>query len=291
MPSAAAPEARDQQVRRVLLVILLLNLVVVAIKFGVGVGTRSLAVFGDALQASLDAVTNVLGLAIVAVAAKGPDAEHPYGHAKFETLGALIIVVFLSVSLFELLRGAVVRLLQGTPAPTATPTQFGLLVATLLINVMVTLYESREGHRLDSELLLADAEHTRMDVLITVAVIGGLGLSQLGLAWADPVLAVLVAAFVARAGYAIVRRAIPTLVDQAVYEADRIRERAVEVPGVTSAYGIRSRAAAQTRFAELTIAVNGASDVTSAHQIADAVEQHLKDTLELHEVMVHVEPC
>ena len=200
-------------------------------------------------------------------------------------------VVFLSVSLFELLRGAVVRLLQGTPAPTATPTQFGLLVATLLINVMVTLYESREGHRLDSELLLADAEHTRMDVLITVAVIGGLGLSQLGLAWADPVLAVLVAAFVARAGYAIVRRAIPTLVDQAVYEADRIRERAVEVPGVTSAYGIRSRAAAQTRFAELTIAVNGASDVTSAHQIADAVEQHLKDTLELHEVMVHVEPC
>ncbi len=291
MPSAAAPDARDQQVRRVLLVILLLNLVVVAIKFGVGVGTRSLAVFGDALQASLDAVTNVLGLAIVAVAAKGPDAEHPYGHAKFETLGALIIVVFLSVSLFELLRGAVVRLLQGTPAPTATPTQFGLLVATLLINVMVTLYESREGHRLDSELLLADAEHTRMDVLITVAVIGGLGLSQLGLAWADPVLAVLVAAFVARAGYAIVRRAIPTLVDQAVYEADRIRERAVEVPGVTSAYGIRSRAAAQTRFAELTIAVNGASDVTSAHQIADAVEQHLKDTLELHEVMVHVEPC
>lgn len=291
MPSAAAPEARDQQVRRVLLVILLLNLVVVAIKIGVGVGTRSLAVFGDALQASLDAVTNVLGLAIVAVAAKGPDAEHPYGHAKFETLGALVIVVFLSVSLFELLRGAAVRLLQGAPAPTATPAQFALLVATLLINVLVTLYESREGRRLGSELLLADAEHTRMDVLITVAVIGGLGLSQLGLDWADPVLAVLVAAFVARAGYAIVRRAIPTLVDQAVYEADRIRERAIEVPGVTSAYGIRSRAAAQTRFAELTIAVNGASDVTSAHQIADAVEQHLKDTLELHEVMVHVEPC
>ena len=291
MPSAAAPEDRDQQVRRVLLVILLLNLVVVAIKIGVGVGTRSLAVFGDALQASLDAVTNLLGLAIVAVASKGPDAEHPYGHAKFETLGALIIVVFLSVSLFELLRGAAARLLQGTPAPTATPTQFALLVATLLINVLVTLYESREGRRLDSELLLADAEHTRMDVLITLAVIGGLGLSALGLDWADPVLAVLVALFVARAGYSIVRRAIPTLVDERAYDEDRIRERAVEIPGVTSAYAIRSRAAAQVRFAELTIAVDGASDVTSAHQIADAVEQHLKDTLELHEVMVHVEPC
>jgi divalent metal cation (Fe/Co/Zn/Cd) transporter len=80
-------------------------------------------------------------------------------------------------------------------------------------------------------------------------------------------------------------------VDERVYEEDQIRERAVEVAGVTSAYSIRSRAAAQTRFAELTIAVNGSSDVTSAHQIADAVEQHLKDTLELHEVMVHVEPC
>jgi cation diffusion facilitator family transporter len=291
MPSAAAPEDRDQQVRRVLLVILLLNLVVVAIKIGVGVGTRSLAVFGDALQASLDAVTNLLGLAIVAVASKGPDAEHPYGHAKFETLGALIIVVFLSVSLFELLRGAAARLLQGTPAPTATPGQFGLLAATLLINVLVTLYESREGRRLDSELLLADAEHTRMDVLITLAVIGGLGLSALGLDWADPILAVVVALFVARAGYAIVRRAIPTLVDERAYDENRIRERAVEIPGVTSAYAIRSRAAAQVRFAELTIAVDGASDVTSAHRIADAVEQHLKDTLELHEVMVHVEPC
>lgn len=291
MPSAAAPEDRDQQVRRVLLVILLLNLVVVAIKITVGVGTRSLAVFGDALQASLDAVTNLLGLAIVAVASKGPDAEHPYGHAKFETLGALIIVVFLSVSLFELLRGAAVRLLQGTPAPSTTPAQFALLFATLLINVLVTLYESREGRSLGSELLLADAEHTRMDVLITIAVIGGLGLSQLGLDWADPVLAVLVALFVARAGYTIVRRAIPTLVDERAYEEDSIRERAVEVTGVQSAYAIRSRAAAQVRFAELTIAVNGSSDVASAHLIADAVEQHLKETLELHEVMVHVEPC
>jgi divalent metal cation (Fe/Co/Zn/Cd) transporter len=259
MPGPVTPD-RDRQVRRVLLAILGANLAVVAIKAAVVFATGSLAVLGDMLQASLDAVNNGLGLGIMAVASKGPDAEHPYGHAKFETLGALLIVVFLSVSIFEL-------------------------------NIVVTVLETRAGRRLNSELLLADAVHTRTDVLITAAVIGGLLLARTGLGWADPVLAILVSLMVARAGYDIVRRALPTLVDQRVYEAQTIREEAEQVPGVRAAYDIRSRGAATTLFAELTIAVDGHSDVTSAHAIADAVEDRLRSALQFQEVVVHVEPC
>src|SRR5678815_5450297 len=253
MHGTVSPD-RDQQIRRVLLLILGANLLVVAIKASVGVATGSLAVLGDLIQASLDAVNNGIGLVIMAVATKGPDAEHPYGHAKFETLGALLIVIFLSVSIFELLRGAVARLAEGSAPPTVSFVSLGLLAVTLGLNVIVTVVEGRAGRQLNSELLLADAVHTRTDVLITVAVLGGLILSRLGLWWADPVLAIIVAAMVGRAGYNIVRRAMPSLVDERAYDAQTIRHEAELVPGVHAAYSIRSRGAANTLFAELTIA-------------------------------------
>src|SRR2546425_12500249 len=89
-------------VRRVLLGLLAANLVVVGAKLAVGIASTSLAVFGSALDSSVDALNNVLALIVVRVAAKAPDEEHPYGHGKFETLGALAIVGFLSVTCFEL---------------------------------------------------------------------------------------------------------------------------------------------------------------------------------------------
>ena len=131
MHGTVSPD-RDQQIRRVLLLILGANLLVVAIKASVGVATGSLAVLGDLIQASLDAVNNGIGLVIMAVATKGPDAEHPYGHAKFETLGALLIVIFLSVSIFELLRGAVARLAEGSAPPTVSFGSLGLLAVAMV---------------------------------------------------------------------------------------------------------------------------------------------------------------
>lgn len=293
MPSAdaAIPATRNAGVSRVLAGILVANLLVVAIKFGVGVGVGSLAVLGDAIHSSVDVINNLFGLAMIRVAAKAPDADHPYGHAKFETLGALVIVVLLSVSIFELGRGAVARLAGGGSPPSATPLDLLLLLATLAVNVGVVAYETRAARRLRSELLLADALHTRADVFITIAVLAGLALADAGYHWADPVLALIVAVLVARAGYEIVRRAIPTLVDERAFDADVIRQEAERVTGVRAAYDIRSRTAASIRFAELTIAVPGDADVASAHRVADAVEQHLRERLEMHDVVVHVEPC
>lgn len=291
MLSADAPPGRNSQIRRVLLGIFVANLFVVVIKLVIGASSRSLAVFGDGIQSSVDAVNNLVGLAIIGVASKGPDAEHPYGHAKFETVGALLIVVFLSISIFELLRSSIQRLVRGDAPPDLNASAFILLGLTLLVNIAVAVGETRAARRLDSELLLADAMHTRTDVVVTLAVLGGLALTRAGLGWADPVLAIIVALFIGHANYGIVRRALPTLVDQRAYDEGTIRGEAEEVAGVRSAYAIRSRVAATRRFAELTIAVDGASDVASAHRIADAVEARLQDRLELHEVVVHVEPC
>src|SRR5881394_938595 len=94
-------------VRRVLIGLLGANLAVVAAKAFVGVASGSLAVWGDALHSSVDSLYNVLGLIVVRVAAREPDEDHPYGHGKFETLGALGIAGFLSITCFELVRSAV----------------------------------------------------------------------------------------------------------------------------------------------------------------------------------------
>jgi cation diffusion facilitator family transporter len=180
---------------------------------------------------------------------------------------------------------------QGTSAPVLSPLAAGLLVATLLVNIGVVWYETRAGQRLQSEILLADAAHTRADVFITIAVIIGLALATLGLTWADPVLAIVVSVMVVRIGVQVVGRVIPSLVDQAAVDGAAIRRAATQIPGVRDAYDIRSRAAAAKRFAELTITVDGSESVTTAHEIADVVEERLRTTLDLHEILVHVEPC
>ena len=79
----------------------------------VGLRTGALSVLGAALESSLDLLNNVVGMILVTVAARAPDETHPYGHAKFETVGALAIVTFLSISCFELLREGIVQLRQS----------------------------------------------------------------------------------------------------------------------------------------------------------------------------------
>jgi cation diffusion facilitator family transporter len=293
MPSAR-PEGgvhdRTALVRRVLIGLFFANLAVVVAKLVVGLAARSLAVLGDAQHSSVDALNNLHAL-VVRVAAQAPDEDHPYGHEKFETLGALAIVGFLSVTCFELARGAVTRL-TGTPTgPTVTSGQLIILIGGLGVNALVAWYEHRRGEELVSELLVSDAAHTRSDVYITTGVLVGLLLSRLGWWWADPALALVIAVLIVRVAYQIIQRTVPILVDQRALPGADIRSVAEGVPGVRGAYGIRSRGGAQARYAEVTIAVDPATNVAAAHAIADEVEHRLKHDFRLDGVTVHVEPC
>jgi cation diffusion facilitator family transporter len=292
MPLARA-EARDRtaQVKRVLAGLLVANIGVVGAKFVIGLMTGSLAILGDAVHSTVDVTNNILGLAVVGVAAQAPDTEHPYGHTKFETVGALAIVVFLSVSGFEIVRGAIGRLASGPVHLAVGLVQIGILASTLVINIAVARYEAARGRTLGSELLMADAAHTKADVYITLGVIGGALAARAGFAWADSVVALVVAGAIAVVGWEIIGRAIPVLVDQHAVPAPEIQAAAEAVTGVRRAYAIRSRGAPTRRFAELTIAVDGAATVTQAHVIADDVETRLRERLQLHEIVVHVEPC
>jgi cation diffusion facilitator family transporter len=275
----------------VLLGLLAANLAVVAAKLIVALASGSLAVLGSAVDSGMDALSNLLGLTVVRVAAKEPDEDHPYGHSKFETLGALAIVGFLSISCFELVRGAVNYLTAGAHRVAITDVQLALLVVTLGGNVLIAWYEQRRGVELGSELLIADAAHTRVDVFVSVGVLVAVLLARFGWWWIDPVIAIAVAVVIMLVAYRILARTVPVLVDQRAIPTRDIQNTAQEVPGVKSAYGIRSRGPSDLRYAEVTIAVDRHADVEAAHAIADQVEARLKRDLHLHEVTVHVEPC
>lgn len=290
--TGSLPDAqRSRQINRVLIGLLGANLLVVIAKFAVGVKTGSLAVLGDGVHASVDSVNNVLALIVIRIAAKGPDEDHPYGHTKFETLGALAIVVFLSISGFELVKGAVGRLITGTPPLEITPLQLAVLAATLVVNAIVATYESRRGHELHSDLLLADAAHTRADVFITAGVLVAVLLSRAGFGWADPVVALVVALAIIIIAYGIVARSVPILVDEHVVPASDIEATLTDLDGVERVYSIRSRRTADQRFAELTIAVDRNATVQTAHSVADNVEIRLRESLGFDEIVVHIEPC
>lgn len=291
IPPTTTPE-RTRAIQRTLALILVLNALVVGVKVAVGVRSGSLTVIGAALESFLDALNNVIAMVIVALAARGPDEDHPYGHDKFETMGALAIVGFLSISCYELVRGAIARF--GDPATVAVPSAGELLAlaATSLVNVTVVTYERRQARRLQSPLLMADAAHTAGDLLVTALAIGALAATRVGIAWADPALALVVALIIGWSGWQILRVTVPVLVDQRGADAERVRRATCAVAGVQDAWGIRSRTnSSGVVFVEVTIAVDGALEVTRAHEIADAVERAVGAMLGSADVTVHVEPA
>lgn len=278
-------------VRRTLAVVLALNALVTLMKLAVGVRTHALTVVGAALESSLDLMNNVIALSLVRIAQRGPDEEHPYGHAKFETLGTLAVVGFLSISCFELLRHGVQALLSSGGMRASGIGDIGVVASTLVINAFVVWYESRRGRELKSALLVADAAHTRSDILVTLLAVASLWLSSRGMQRVDGALAIVVGLVIAWTGYQILRMSIPVLVDERALEAAQIRAVAAAVPGVLSVRDIRSRTTATHSFAEVTIAVSGLSSVAEAHDLADAVEDAVSRRLGGGQVTVHVEPA
>ena len=277
--------------RTTLLTILALNAIVVIVKIAIGIRTGALAVLGAALESGLDMLNNVMGLLLVSLAARAPDDDHPYGHDKFETLGALGIVGFLSISCFELLREGVHQLLQQAPPIPPVTRDVWLLGATVAINVIVVYYERRRGRELRSPFLLADASHTVTDIYVTGLAVASLVFARLGYGRLDAVLAIIVALLIARTGYRILRETVPILVDQRGADAEELRAHIAAIAGVADVRAVRSRMTASgTLFAEVTISVSADTSVAEAHQLADAVEHTIEHAYGTAQVTVHVEP-
>jgi len=262
------------------------------VKVIVGIRTGALAVLGAALESSLDMFNNVIGVMLVRVAGRAPDEDHPYGHDKFETLGTLGIVGFLSISCFELLREVVSSLMARRTPVSIGALDLAAIVFALVVNGFVVIYERRRGRELGSAFLMADAAHTGSDILVTLLALASLVLSRLGYPNLDAVLAIAVAMIIAWSGYRILRESIPILVDERAIAAQELRRIVLAVPEIRDVRKVRSRSTASGQlFAEVTIAVSGIISVDEAHRLADEVEAAIAREFGTSEVTVHVEPA
>jgi cation diffusion facilitator family transporter len=291
--SSVSNETYRRGVRRVLIVTLALNVVVVAGKLVAGLLAGSLSVVSDAIHSSVDSLNNIVGLVVMKYATAEPDEGHPYGHAKFETLAAFAIAGFLFVTCYQIAMSAIKRVIaHDMPAPEITALTIGVIVGTIICNIIVTVYERREGRRLQSAFLIADSSHTRSDVLVSCSVLAGLILIRSGYIWLDPVISLGVAVVIALSGYQIFKTTVPILVDAAPVPSWHIAEVVRSVPGVHSAHDIRSRSQGGEMFVEMHLHISHEfeRDHIASHAITEEIERRLEAEFGRVTATIHVEP-
>jgi cation diffusion facilitator family transporter len=281
---------RYTNVSKVLYRVLFLNLAVALVKIVLGYVTGAVSIVSDGFHSLTDSASNVVALVGVSVARQPPDARHPYGHRKYETMASLGILVFLVVVLVEVLTAAADRFVNGG-TPRVFPEGIALMTLTLVVNVWVVVYELREGRRLKSEMLRADAKHTRSDVLTTGAVLGALVGVWWGYPLLDPMAALLVAGFIGHACWSIAQEASRILADEIVLPEAQIRAVVQAVPEVIGCEKIRTRGSADYAFLDLHLWLSGTMSLEAAHATSHVVKDRLMTNFpQLADVVIHIEP-
>lgn len=282
--------SRLQEIRRILWWILLLNLGVAAAKWTYGMMTHSLGMQADGLHSSFDGLSNVIGLIGLWLTTPPPDANHPYGHKKFETLTAGVIGGFLVLTCLYLLWRAYQSWTLDLH-PEVTGISFFIMIVTMGINIFVTRWERRKGTELKSDILTADSYHTASDVLTSCSVLVGLLAVQAGYAFVDPLVAILIAGVIAWTAFVVLQDVLSSLTDAIRLNPEEVRTTVMSISGVLDCHDIRTRGLAHHVFIDLSIHVDPALSVEKAHTLATRIEELLIAHFEsLEDVVVHIEP-
>ena len=280
-----------RRITAVLWDILALNLVVAIAKLVYGARSGAIAITADGIHSLLDASSNVVALIGIHAARRPPDADHPYGHRKYETFAALGIVAMLLLGCHEIVTAAIDRL-RHPRLPQITMLGYVILGATLAINVLVVAVERLEGKRLKSELLLADATHTASDLGASLLVLVSFVAARFRIGWVDVAAAGLIVLIILRSGYIILRGTLSTLSDERRIAPNEVEAEALEEPGVQEAHNVRSRGPLDDIHLDLHVLVDPELPVSEAHRVGHRVEARLRARWPgVTDVVVHVEPA
>jgi cation diffusion facilitator family transporter len=282
--------SRHGAVTRVLLRVLFLNLAVAGAKLVLGYATGAVSIISDGFHSLTDSASNVMALIGMRASEKPPDVDHPYGHRKYETLAAAGIFVFLLLVVVEVTRAAIHRL-TGGGVPEINSMSFGVMIATLMVNVGVVRYEGGEGRRLSSELLHADAMHTKSDVFTSCAVLVSLVAVRLGYPMFDPIGGLIIGVFIAHAGWEIARQTSRVLSDRMVIAEDAIRGIVMATPHVVGCHQIRTRGSEDHTFLDLHVWYPPDMPLYEAHRLSHIVKDRLMEAFpQIADAIIHIEP-
>jgi cation diffusion facilitator family transporter len=278
-------------VARVLVRVLVLNVAVALAKIAFGYASGAISILSDGFHSLTDASSNVVGLVGIRAARQPPDADHPYGHRKYETVAAAAVTAFLLLVVTEVLRNAF-RNLTGRSAPTEiTVSSFAVMIVTVAVNLLVVAYEGREGERLSSEVLIADATQTRADVWSSLTVIAALVGAREGLPILDPLAAIVVAGFIGYSGFKIATTTTSILSDRIVIEASDIEAIVLGVPQVIGCHHIRTRGSEDHVFLDLHVWLPAAMPLQEAHHYSHVVKDRLMERYpQIVDAIIHIEP-
>jgi cation diffusion facilitator family transporter len=270
------------------------NATLIAIKLAAGVITGSIAIVTEAVHSLIDLVASVVAFVSVRKADAPPDADHPYGHEKVESLAAtfegLLILVGAAVIVYE----AIHRLVSG-----ATVEMLGVGIAVMGISVIANLFVStilsRQARAHESAALAGDAAHLRTDAFTSAGVLAGLALVQVtGAVAFDAITALVVAAAIVYSGLRIVRSSSGVLVDEALppSEMDRIEAAiaAARTPEVAGYHKLRARRAGSRRYIDLHVQYRSGTTLERAHELAHLMRGSIEAVVPGAEVLIHAEP-
>ena len=283
---------RYQTGRAATFVSVAVNLVLTAVQMIVGMLAHSQALVADAIHTLSDLLADGVVLAANAQSRKAPDADHQYGHLRFETAASMILGVLLMVVGAGLLWRAFGNLQSPADIPKVHPA--ALFVALLAIACKETLfrYMLKVGERIRSTMLIANAWHARSDAASSLVVALGIIANLAGFPMADTLAALVVGLMIARMGWKFFAGSFADLMDRAVDidTENRIRGHLLATPGVLGIHDLKTRKLGDMIWVEVDIEMDGSLSIAEGHEIAVRARARVMENEPVLDVMTHFDP-
>ncbi len=278
--------------QRVTWVSVVVNVILTVLQIVVGYFGRSQALMADGIHSLSDLLSDFLVLFANRHGSRSADADHPYGHARIETAATLILGVLLIATGVLLLWGAGMRLQDASAIQKVHPATLWIGLLTLVGKEGLFRYMMSVAKRLRSQMLMANAWHSRSDAASSLVVVAGIAGNLAGFTFLDLIAAVLVAFMIARMGWKMGYDALSELIDTSLdaEQVAAIRESLESTPGVRGLHELKTRKMGDNALVDAHVLVDPKISVSEGHYIAETARSRVLKNHDVLDVMVHIDP-
>lgn len=290
---------RQKEIYKVTILGSFANFLLLLFKFVAGFLGNSAAMLADAVHSLSDFVTDIIVILFVKISSKPEDAEHKYGHGKYETLATVVIGIMLFVIGLGILynsASSVIRVINGETLE--SPGILALVAAGLSILIKEALYQYSviKGKAIDSPAVIANAWHHRSDALSSIGTAIGIGGAiVLGEKWSvlDPLAAVVVSFFIIKVAFTLTKAGVDDLLERSLPQSveKEIVETILSFEKVSEPHHLRTRRIGNHYAIDVHIRMDGSTSLYEAHETASAIERKLREKYGRETyVNIHMEP-
>ena len=284
---------RSKAGKKAATVAIVANCFLTVFNIAIGIMSGSYALVSEGAHTLSDVATSVIAYIGFKIGQKPADDEHPIGHGRAEAIGGLIIVLFLGMVAYEIMQGAIERLLN--PSLITTPDFYAAIMAVLgiMINFSVSEYIIKIGKEIRSPAIVADGKHQKTDIFSSIAVLLSVVVSNIGYPILDPIIGLIIGVLILKTAYEVGKENIDNIMGKVPSQEfiNKIKRVANKTPNAQDAHNIKVDYLGSYAVVSLHVKVDGNMTVDESHKIAHSVEKNLiKKIPEVKYAMVHVCP-